>query len=324
MLMINVRPQMTNFFQVLKQIFGSTTYILGKLYLGQTSVGVLGANLRRFFSGEIFSGAIKGHFELLRALNQYGARALIRRDPSYVHKYLRNYLATGFSKTQRREVLIFHHRYLAERRITETFYEAILDREPCLWRETISENLYSMRMKHMRLHHEEGDLSLVFLMNDRELYGISFSIVPGELVGSAAKQTLLIGNIQGRAGHADDIRTCTKALQDVAPPFLLLTATSAIADVLAITTIIGVGNEKHIMRGNSYSFYFDYDAFWEALSVERNHAHFYEGSVPIADKSIKLIKSKKRGKTRLKRQFKHQVFEHVRATFADFVKKSAN
>ena len=315
---------MTNFFQVLRQICVSATHMFGKLYLGQTSVVILGSNLRRFFSGEVFSQAIKGHFEVVHALNQYGARALIRRDPSYVHKYLRNYLANGLSKTQRRQVLIFHHHYLAEKQIKETFYHEILDCEPCLWCETINENLYSIRMKHMHLHHEEGDLSLIFFMNDRELYGISFSIAPGKMVGSAAKETLLVGNIQGRSGKADEIRTCSKALQDVAPPYLLLTAASAIADVLGIKAIIGIDNEKHIMKGNSNGFYFDYDTFWNALSAERNGANFYESSVPLTDKPIKLIKSKKRGKTRLKRQFKHQVFEHVGATFAKFVRENTS
>lgn len=222
--------------------------------------------------------------------------------------------------------MLFHHCYLTKKQITETFYEEVLENKPYLWSEIIDGNRYAIRMTFLSFHHEEGDLSLIFFMNDRELYGISFSIVPGKMIGSAVGQTLLIGNIQGRLGEAEAIRVGTQACRDVAPPYLLLAAVSSIADVLAIKTIAGVGNEEQIVKARKdySSCYFDYDTFWKTLSLKKNTANFYESSVPLPEKSIKLIKSKNRGRTRIKRQFRQQVFEHVGETFAKFVARTAS
>ena len=195
-------------------------------------------------SGELIPAIIVDHFNVVRALNHCGARALIRRYPNYVNKYATNYLANSFSKTQRREILLYHHHYLTEKHITETFYENILEGGLLLWSETIHENQYSIRMSFIHEYHAEGDLSLIFSMGDRELYGISFSIVPGKMIGSNGGQALLIGNIQGRLGEAEPIRIATRACHDIAPPYLLVAAALSIADVLNIETIAGVWERR--------------------------------------------------------------------------------
>ena len=318
-------PAIAHFYQVMRSICATAIHSIQKLYLGQTSIAILVSKLRGFFSGEPLPSVIGGHLRVVRALNRSGARALIHRHPYYVNKYARDYLANSFNKAQRREALLFHHNYLTEKQITERFYEEVLENSPYLWNEIIDGNQYAIRMT-IHLRHQEGDLSLIFLMNDRELYGISFSIVPGKMVDSAGNQALLIGNIQGRLGEAEAIRVGTQACHDVAPPYLLLAAVSSIADVLAIKTIAGVGNEEQIIkaRKDDSGCYFDYDRFWKTLSLKKNSANFYEGSVPLREKSIKLIKSKNRGRTRLKRRFRQQVFEHVGATFAKLIAQTAS
>jgi hypothetical protein len=60
------------------------------------------------------------------------------------------------------------------------------------------------------------------------------------------------------------------------------------------------------------------------LLLKKNGANFYEGSVPLPDKPIALIKSKNRGRARRKRRFRWQVSRHIGTTFIKFVAKTSN
>ena len=313
-----------SYIQVLKSIWAGVIHSIRRLCL--SDISAVKSKFIKSISGESILAIIVDHFNVVRALNHCGARALIRRYPNYVNKYATNYLANSFSKTQRREILLYHHHYLTEKHITETFYENILEGGLLLWSETIHENQYSIRMSFIHEYHAEGDLSLIFSIGDRELYGISFSIVPGKMIGSNGGQALLIGNIQGRLGEAEPIRIATRACHDIAPPYLLVAAALSIADVLNIETIAGVGSEEHLMKltNSGLRLYFDYNAFWETLLLKKNDANFYEGSVPLPDKPIALIKSKNRGRARRKRRFRWQVSRHIGTTFIKFVAKTSN
>lgn len=276
-------PAVESYIQVLKWIIHS----IRRLYVGGISAAK--SKFIKTISDESILTIIVGHYKVVRALNHCGARALIRRYPNYANKYTVSYLANSFSTAQRREILLYHHHYLTEKHITETFYENILEGGRLLWSETIHENQYAIHISFIHQFHREGDLSLIFSMGDRELYGISFSIVPEKMIGSnGGGQALLIGNIQGRLGEADAIRIATRACHDIAPPYLLVAAALSIANVLNIETIAGVGNEEQLTKPietESHP-YFDYNAFWETLLLKRNAANFYKGSVPLPDKPI--------------------------------------
>ena len=132
------------------------------------------ANLLKFsrlFLDESPFAAITGHFEVVATLNRCGARALVKCDPNYVNKYTTDYLAKSFNKRDRREILQFHHRFLAER-LSELFYEDILDSnsDRTLWTEILGGNRYAISISFNAKDHYEGDISLTFDLNDVSLY----------------------------------------------------------------------------------------------------------------------------------------------------------
>ena len=123
--------------QFLKSLYAGTIHLIRKLYAGETAVIV--SKFRKSISDETLTAMIVGHFKLVRSLNWSGSRALTRLYPNYINKYATDYLAKSFDKPTRREIIQFHHEYLAEH-LTEAFYDTILNQGRILWDEKIEES----------------------------------------------------------------------------------------------------------------------------------------------------------------------------------------
>ncbi len=267
---------------------------------------------------ESFVAIVIGHLEVVRIMNHRGTLLLTKRHPDLLVKYFRNYLAKSFSKKTRREIMKFHYQFLEH--ICASFHEQILDNGPVLWSDIKDDNSYTISLSFNSKWHNEGDISLTLNQNDISLYEISFTIVPGYSINSAADAVLLVGRVQGSKYHADAIRSATRACHEVAPPHLLLAATQGIARALAIDAIGGVSNKEHVSKaeeGEAAGFFFNYDAFWETFAVKESAASIYEIPVPFAQKPLKLINVAHRRRTRRKRQFKNHIAEVVGAAFAE-------
>ena len=302
-----------HYFHLLRSVGAGATYLVRRLFIGDVSVVI--SKLRKLISDGPAVPALVEHFDVVRTLNG-SARALTSRYPNYANKYASDYLAKRFDKQTRREILLFHHRYLAHR-VNESFYNEMATPGHVLWDETINGNTYAISMSFNHQHHSEGDLTLTFDMNRAPIYEILFSIVPGKVIGSAANQVLLVGAVQGRLGQAKAIKGGTKACGDIAPPHLLVSAATSIAEVLGIEAFAGVGNEEQLQKSQANSgCFFDYDAFWETFSVRKNSTSIYEGTIPLPEKPIEQTKSKHRSKVRSKRRLRKDISERVAAAFA--------
>ena len=221
-------------------------------------------SFRQTMSDESLFAAVLGHLEVVRIVNGGIGQPLTKHSANYANKYIKKYLASSFSKKSCREILKFHHAYLAKH-VHGSFYHEILWKEPILWREVIGDDQYTVVISFNTIWHSEGDLSLVFKKNTNPLYESSFTIVPGSMIGCRPTPALLIGRVQGRQGETDAIRASTKACYDIAPPYLLLAAVQSIATVLGINLIAGVSNLEQITKSqnDSFGFYFDYDVVLE-------------------------------------------------------------
>jgi uncharacterized protein VirK/YbjX len=279
--------------------------------------------LRDAVSDESIAAAIIGHIEVVKVLNRCGARALTKRYPNYANKYLTDYLAKGFGKKTRRDILKFHHLYLAAH-VSDTFYEQILQSRSVLWSEAIDGACYSISMSFNPHWHSEGDISLTFDSDDVALYEVSFTIVPGGFAGCAAEQALLVGRIQGRKGQAEPIRAGTRACHDIAPPSLLLAGIQSIAGVLGIGAITGVSNREQLAKSayNMPGCYFDYDAFWQTFLIEQRGVPIFTIQVPFAEKPLEQVSATHRRRARNKRRLKKQIADSVGATFAKIFLKT--
>ena len=255
-------------------------------------------------------------------MRQPRLRDLLTYDSHMIYRPYRRYLATNFTKKDRRSILQHHYGYLATR-ISEAFFFELTRNRPLLWQKTIGQDVFAIKLTFTGELHHEGDLLLEFEENSVRLYHLSLTIAPGHLAGAEAAQVILVGHVLGVAGNFDAIRRATKTCLDIAPPYLLMAAVQGMSDALNVGVIAGVKNTEQITSsGFGSELYFDYDAFWRShLGTEGRR--FFLVSVPISAKPLALISASHRRRTLLKRQFKSEVAEASKAAFRGFLRPTA-
>jgi uncharacterized protein VirK/YbjX len=266
---------------------------------------------------ESLPALIAGHRAILRLMHRPGPCELVNAHPVVIYRPYRRYLATCFTKKNRRAVLLHHYRYLSAR-MTEPFFGALSVNPPQIWHQAIGSNQFSIVLAFPGELHHEGDVLLEFRQNGVPLYSLSFSIAPGASTGSTASDVILIARVQGFFGRFDAIRQATKACSDLSPCYLLMAAVQGIAHALDVAVIAGVKNSEQITAGmKEDTVVFDYDAFWQAHhGIEEQR--FYLMRVPIPDKPIESISRAHRRRTLAKREFKTGIVEMAKARFASF------
>lgn len=228
------------------------------------------------------------------------------RSLPIANKYRCDYLAKSFDQRMRRDILLHHYRSMMDA-AAPVFFSRIFTDPYLLWSKEAAGGSYAIRLAFNKICHYEGDLSVVFTIDDRSIFEISFAIVPGSSIGSPAPELLFISRVQGVINQLVEIKRATKACGDVAPRDMLMVSINAIARALGIAALAGVTNEEQLSKLPTKDFSFDYNAFWENW-VERSAAHgFYEIPVPLPQTALTEIEPRHRHRTRKRREFKQQV-----------------
>jgi uncharacterized protein VirK/YbjX len=166
-------------------------------------------------------------------------------------------------------------------------------------------------------NHYEGDISLVFQIDNIPIYIVGFTIVPGHLIGAPTAQALLMGRIQGTRGRCEEIKRATKLCHDIAPPYLLVDASIEIAKALHITHVGGVDSKGQVTIGANEHSFFNYDAFWGTYFAKQAVNNIYVIPVDHEVTPLSALKPSHRRRTKLKRMFRREVAEHVGRVFVE-------
>ena len=249
---------------------------------------------------------------LVRLFTAPDKRALLRKRPRIVFKYLHRYLFTSARRAERLAALTNHYKYLT-RRTTPHFFEKLVNEKPCMWRQDSDQTRIEICLTFPYPADQEGDLGLQLVMNGKRLQIISFSIIPGSLIGEPDEQILFVGRVQGLVA-SEKIRHATKCCRDITPCALLMAALDGVTKAFGIRTIVGVGSKEqlsttHVDTGDRL--HFDYDQFWASLHAEKTATDFYRLASPMVHKALESVPSNHRKRTRLKREFKTQVSDAV-------------
>lgn len=253
------------------------------------------------------------HRKILAVLELPEFADLARNDPRFAFKYLTHgYLARSFTVAQRASC--FEHHYLRlHERVPRSFLRQILRRYVPLVPMEEKGNRFAITFGFSRDHDKEGELSLNLEVDGETVFILSFTIVPGHVVGSPAEDVLLITRIQGVKGRYREIQRATKMLHDVAPGALLVAALQGVGAALNIGVLAGI----RAIDQNSYclecdhSFQTAYDGFFADLGVQQNAANVYLSAIPLKEKPLPLIKQGHRLRTREKREFKREIADRV-------------
>lgn len=252
---------------------------------------------------------LKSLFELVGVLHEPNTIALARRHPGLIYKYQTQYLARSFSKRQRRAIQKFHYEFVGKA-VNSRFYGRLVAGGIELWRsaDDLGSVTISLRVAE---YGREGDLSLTLEVERKQIYELSFTIVPGSVVGMRGTSAMFVARVQGRKGQFDDIKRATKLCCDVSPPYLLMAAAEGLAGALGVRSAVGVGNGDQVSTRKT----FDYASFWETLSPGSTDGRFYVLPLPISGVPLEQCSASHRRRTRMRREFKEQLSEAVRTVF---------
>lgn len=251
---------------------------------------------------------------VLKVLSHPEFAEMARKNPRFPLKSVAygTYLARSFTIAQRASC--FAHHYLRLRALLPRHYlSLLLNRDVTLTTWSQDGTRYAITLGYSAEFDREGELSLNLEVDREQVFVLSFTIVPGHAVGSAAEDVLLITRLQGVKGHNESIQRATKSLHDVAPQALLVAALEGAGTVLGIGTIGCISGEDQ----KSYKPKFDrtfrvaYDTFFTELGMERNGAGFFIAPTPLAGKPLHQIKRGHKLRTREKRAFKLHITQIV-------------
>ena len=256
----------------------------------------------RLFSEEAMAPAVARYLRVRTELNKPATRELNTKHQTAL-RYLNPYLAKGFGKIERQQILLSHYRFL-EKIASRDFHTRLLRAPLTVWEVGQGKTSCAINLSTNPRH--DGELSLNFTVDGVLVYNLSFTIVLGEHVGSTYHHALLIGRLQGRR-HYDLLKVASRACRHISPKYLLLAAVESFALCLGIRVIAGVTTDNQVSNNHDPDFTFDYDECWETLCGVRNEIGFYEIRLPVFKKPLEEIPSSHRRNTRLKRGFKDAV-----------------
>ncbi|WP_167544324.1 DUF535 family protein [Duganella sacchari] len=268
----------------------------------------------------------RSHLRLLSVLATPSVAELIARHPAMRYKYLRsNYLMGSLSVADSLQTMIHHYRSLGDK-VLPCFFARIFDDRPAIWEHAINDHQFKIRLAFPRhlgngkaVFDHEGDLSVIFEMDQVPLYVLSMTLVPHHVATrswgiNSQTGVMFVGRVQGVRDRVEEMRTATKALKDIAPPRILLCAVEALATTLGADIIAGVSNAEQLERrrqGDKHDTFFDYDAFWQQVGAEPATSGVFCAPAQLPEKPIEKIQQKHRSRALSKRHFRKTVMESV-------------
>ena len=261
--------------------------------------------------------SINGQHQLMKLLSSACYSGLLDQSPALTRQYLKSHLARSLTLGQRRAAIVAHYRFV-QAQLSPGFYDRLLTTGAMLWRNDEVAGNYHIGLRHNVAHFYEGDLLLAFFRQDVLLFQLSFSVVPGDIVGEAAPHVLFVGGAQGAAPERGELQPAVKASHGVAPSHLAMAALQGVAMALGIATIVGVGNDQQLLksRDDKADFTFDYDRFWAMFGAEANAAGQWAMPAPLRerDPADSGASAAHRRRSRRKGAFKAEVRDAARAT----------
>lgn len=251
--------------------------------------------------------------EILRLMRFPAYAEFLRADPRFRFKFLiRDYLVRGFSTGQRAACFLHHYKRLRASLSADLLHRILYQKVTVFEAEQAGLHV-EISLCFSRPFEKEGELSLHLHVDGTVVFVLSFTIVPGWVVGSDVEEVLLISRLQGTNGYYPQIRAATRALHDVGPAALLLAALDGFAKAFGIGQMAGVSAVRQSSFTEALSGFYRsaYDGFFSEVGVSQNASGFFLSSIPPEEKPISSIKQGHRIRTKEKREFKRQLAQDI-------------
>jgi uncharacterized protein VirK/YbjX len=237
--------------------------------------------------------------------------------PRMRYKHLTdNYLVRGMSIADRVRCYVHHYSRMVSS-LEHDFVRDLLLGSQTIWSLNVKGHQLSISLGLTPDKDKEGEHSLKLWYDGTQVYVLSFTIVPENIVDRHAREAALICRLQGRRGAAGLLAAASKSLADVPIPIVLVSALSGICTALGIHTLACVCAEHQ----SSYSPDYDagyrkaYDGLMNSMEIQRNKRGYFVSLIPLAHKPMSEIKPGHKIRTKRKRLIRTQ----IEADCADFI-----
>jgi uncharacterized protein VirK/YbjX len=250
------------------------------------------------------------HREILELLKLRPFDEIAQNNPRLAFKYvIPNYLARDFTLTERVACFLHHYRRM-HAALPENVLRQILQGDVRLHETSNGINCFALTLGLPEPYlDQEGELSLNMQVDGKKVFNLSFTIVPGWVLRSQAKEILFITRLQGAPGCNTQIRLACKAFHDYPPRCLLLAVLQGIGDAFGIGEIGAVcaTNQKSFEKGSPNLFKAGYDDFFAKVGMVKTAAGFYSSPIPIKEKPLASFKGSARPRARKRRIMVQQI-----------------
>lgn len=234
----------------------------------------------------------------------------VQDNPGLALKYvIPDYLAQSFTVAERASCFLHHYRRM-HAALSECVLRDLLQGDVTLHEFIKHGNRFTVASGLARPPFDkEGELSLSLKVNGKEIFVLTFIIVPGWAVESEAEEILLITGLQGARGSNPQVRLMRNYLQEYSSRKLLLAALQGVAEAFGISEVGAVcaANQRSYGKGYDDILESGYDNFFATLGMTRTSAGFYSCSIPIEDKPVASFRGRDRRRAKKRRAIRSQM-----------------
>jgi uncharacterized protein VirK/YbjX len=221
------------------------------------------------------------------------------------------YLFKGLSASSGLRATYEHYRLLLGRIEAGSLSHLMLSSIE-IWSCDVGGRFYRMALGFEQLRRDEGELSLIFYSGDTAIWTLSFTFLPGSLVGSHHEFVALISRTQGAKSHFSEIELATKDLSDIVPNTVCFTCLLAVCAAIKIAGVAIVSSGIQISsKSIPNEFETAYDEFAVKIGAERNQAGFFMVDLPYLEAPLQNSRQKHRSRKIKKRRFKEVIFQEA-------------
>jgi uncharacterized protein VirK/YbjX len=259
---------------------------------------------------------LRNQREILTLLEDDSLADIARLQPAFPFKFLHErYLWQGPSTREKVLSLLNNFKFLHAVLTAEALHKVVTG-ECVLFEKTKDNHRFSIVFcLSSDPVHLEGEMSLLFKVNGTSAFTLSFTIVPGEIVGCAGEQTILISRLQRTNETNDALRLISKVLYGITPAKALLEALQGLANALSITHLSGLSAEFQSSYLEEYAEVYvrAYDEFFAASGMSRGSVRFFHGAVPLVQKPVAetVTKPSNRSRGKHRRELRSEIVQSV-------------
>ena len=225
----------------------------------------------------------------------------------FVHESL---LCQGLSTKDRARCLLVNYRFWQSRLNPYSLLQIVTGNSVVLFERKRDDCHVAITFCLSMPIYVEGEMSLLLTVDNVIAYTLSFTIVPGDLVGASTECAVLISRLQGVKDGGWLSRRAAVVL-GVQPQKALLDALQGLSLSMGISYLSGIRAEYQSCYMLEYDTLFrkTYDQFYEANGMAAIDERHFAGEVPL---SMKPIRSPSRHRTHLRQARRKEIFESVR------------